>query len=962
MRQLKIYNNDIKVLGRVVSIASENKVAAAEQIFDEDFEYNKLKNYSFDNDNIDVTKKGLDQYSINRLIGKKMLALELAGIIPDEDGWINNIKVKNLTVGDTITTKNLNVTENAYIKKLNLNNNITDVEANLDAIHEEILGIKKVIRGDDQSNAIWEAINSLRSDLNGLRSEFEACCAEVKNMINNIPIGGGDASFNVNPKTLTLTRGGAGEQITVTKGSDLTGTVEFNYDSNKLKVTRNSDGAFVEGISATDETTITVSVAGFAQTQNVVVKVVEPAPTEYTVTFDPANGGQSSTVQVEAGKTVSRPTDPTYTGKLFGGWYLGNDQFSFSTPITSDITLVAHWVDEAVAPRTIVITGLDRIPTGEKTTYSAQIVPSNASVDTEITWSVASGEGSINASTGEYTAPDTAQEVEIKATAANGVSQTKRVEIYVTEVPVEYVTVTFDTDGGTPAIADQRIEKGTKATQPSAPIKQGHTFLEWRTVNAGNGFEAGHVWDFSNDVTEDIALKAFYNENAPDPVPVNSVTIDGPSTIKASIKTEDGISVSEGNGSYTAVFNDDATTGKSVKWYIVDNNDDTNILYTQGDGQTAEAMMETYGYIVPEGNLPDTALYVAPYNKDITVTILAVSENGTKGKKVINVVQSPDVYTVSWSGDEGAGISENGNYVDAASGGSAQIEEGEQRAFWVGSMSEDYELDYVEVTGENAQYLTDGSARVYINGAASDVQFYIHTKKIEKPETPVQVIFTEGPQASIFVYRTNNNYWYDLSQGTVYNSFFDAEDHLASLHYGDSFDYAQIRPNKGYTITDVTFEYDGEAAENPHWEFGDGVSIRVYVDGIKSDTRVIVHTEPIDWSKTTKVTLTASPAGSAHVCDSRYKDSYLSDDEGDSDYIPLIQNGLGAFDVKPVSGSAANYTVTINNVETWDGSEYEFPSDEIASHTFDDDTRLYVKFIGNHASNIKQLDATVSFA
>ena len=52
----KIYNNDIKVLGRVVSIATENKVAAAEQIFDEKFDYLNLDSYSWDN--IDLTQVG----------------------------------------------------------------------------------------------------------------------------------------------------------------------------------------------------------------------------------------------------------------------------------------------------------------------------------------------------------------------------------------------------------------------------------------------------------------------------------------------------------------------------------------------------------------------------------------------------------------------------------------------------------------------------------------------------------------------------------------------------------------------------------------------------------------------------------------------------------------------------------------------------------------------------------------
>ena len=97
----KIYNNDIKVLGRVVSIASENKVAAAEQIFDEKFKYNELPDYSFDNENIDPTQKGLNQYSINRLIGKKVKSIEDNGLVPNENGYLGNIKANNITVGNS---------------------------------------------------------------------------------------------------------------------------------------------------------------------------------------------------------------------------------------------------------------------------------------------------------------------------------------------------------------------------------------------------------------------------------------------------------------------------------------------------------------------------------------------------------------------------------------------------------------------------------------------------------------------------------------------------------------------------------------------------------------------------------------------------------------------------------------------------------------------------------------------
>ena len=104
------YKDDIKVLGRVVSIATDNKVAEAEQLFDTTFKYSELGNY-----NIDVSKRGLDQYDINRLFGKKIKAIEDAGLVPDSDGYLNNIKIDGLTVKGGANVDNLNVTNNANV-------------------------------------------------------------------------------------------------------------------------------------------------------------------------------------------------------------------------------------------------------------------------------------------------------------------------------------------------------------------------------------------------------------------------------------------------------------------------------------------------------------------------------------------------------------------------------------------------------------------------------------------------------------------------------------------------------------------------------------------------------------------------------------------------------------------------------------------------------------------------------
>lgn len=64
----------------------------------------------------------------------------------------------------------------------------------------------------------------------------------------------------------------------------------------------------------------------------------------YTVTFDTNGGGESSSSVLE-GETVGEPTAPFKEGYDFLGWYLSDSIFDFSSPITSNVTLVAKWVE-----------------------------------------------------------------------------------------------------------------------------------------------------------------------------------------------------------------------------------------------------------------------------------------------------------------------------------------------------------------------------------------------------------------------------------------------------------------------------------------------------------------------------------------------------------------------------------------------------------------------------------------
>ena len=56
-----------------------------------------------------------------------------------------------------------------------------------------------------------------------------------------------------------------------------------------------------------------------------------------------------STYRVADNDTFDRPADPTAPlGKKFAGWYVGDTKYDFSKPVTSDITITAHYEDSLI--------------------------------------------------------------------------------------------------------------------------------------------------------------------------------------------------------------------------------------------------------------------------------------------------------------------------------------------------------------------------------------------------------------------------------------------------------------------------------------------------------------------------------------------------------------------------------------------------------------------------------------
>ena len=111
------------------------------------------------------------------------------------------------------------------------------------------------------------------------------------------------------------------------------------------KVTRPSSTAG----DAAVELTATVTVVGDGAVRDQIqrktfsVTVLKEDSSYYAVKFNSNGGTAISDVVVVLNGKAQKPKDPTRKGYVFDGWYLGNTKYNFNTPVTSDITLTAHW-------------------------------------------------------------------------------------------------------------------------------------------------------------------------------------------------------------------------------------------------------------------------------------------------------------------------------------------------------------------------------------------------------------------------------------------------------------------------------------------------------------------------------------------------------------------------------------------------------------------------------------------
>ena len=199
----------------------------------------------------------------------------------------------------------------------------------------------------------------------------------------------------------------------------------YNKADDMAKLLKLAEGETFLGWAATADATEalandTVVTSAITDLYPVVQKSETPVTREYTVTFQTGTDTLIEPVKVKEGETVAEPqTKLEREGYTFAGWFLGEQAYDFSTPVTSDITLTAQWTkNEEPAPK-----------------------------------------------------PE----------------------------PVVKYTVTFDSNGGSP-VESQLVEKGTTATKPTDPTREGYTFGGW--------YLGENPFDFEQLINGDITLTA----------------------------------------------------------------------------------------------------------------------------------------------------------------------------------------------------------------------------------------------------------------------------------------------------------------------------------------------------------------------------------------------------------------------------------------------------------------------
>ena len=189
--------------------------------------------------------------------------------------------------------------------------------------------------------------------------------------------------------------------------------------------------------------------AGGRFTQSPGAQITGEVTGAYPVTFQSESGSEVAS-QIRANTPADRPADPTKEGYTFIGWYNGESEWNFETPVTENLTLTAKWQINRYTI-TFDTAGGSEVPSITQD-YGTAITPPAAPTRTG------------------YTFAGWDREIPTAMPAEN-MTITARWQ-------VNQYTITFKPENGGEDIVITQ-DYGTAITPPAAPTRTGYTFAGW---------------------------------------------------------------------------------------------------------------------------------------------------------------------------------------------------------------------------------------------------------------------------------------------------------------------------------------------------------------------------------------------------------------------------------------------------------------------------------------------------
>ena len=396
-----------------------------------------------------------------------------------------------------------------------------------------------------------------------------------------------------------------------------------------------------------------------------------PDVATYIVTFDSNGGSVVNSQTVEENGKAAKPADPTRDGYIFKGWFSGDKEYDFSTPVTGNITLIAQWsevVPDAVtytvtfdsnggsAVKSQTVEENDKVvkpsdPTREGYRFEGWFCDGKPfSFDTAITadtvltalWTRVhtvtfdfnglSANKSFVVDDGSYIdgliADPVRQGYEFAGWYLNGVP----FDFNMTSITADTVltarwmqdgslvniyTVSFDTGVYGLNVAPQEVEGGSVAEKPADPVRSGYTFLHWLLDSV--------EYDFTAPVNQSITLTALWEKiqtvepEKPDK-PQKPTTPSKPSRPDRDDDDRDYVDMTGGGSGSGAAGGSSTTTEKNP------------------DGSTTTTTKDNNGTVVENTKHPDGSSVQVKTDKNGTVT---TTEKDAKGNQT-QTVEKPD--------------------------------------------------------------------------------------------------------------------------------------------------------------------------------------------------------------------------------------------------------------------------------------------------------------------------------